>query len=400
MKRTGFYAGSFDPVTRGHLAVICEALCSFDTVIVGIGCNPLKKTLFTLQERKELIRLALDDLKQSYLYRKLNGIRFSSAEKLAIGRLMEDDSCLQIVSYDDLTVDAALRFGATTLIRGERPSGDSESEMRLAMMNRELLAVRHRCLDMEMVPAPKIKLAYVSSSAAKGLCAAGEYVAAMRYVTPSVHQALAAHYLKKRYASVWGGRNPEVWDMLQSAYSNQRSYHTLSHVAYCLNYANIFCNILDSDEAEAVLDVRNSLEQALFWHDYCCGQSDAEELSADEWAKSDNECGMINTECVRELIMATKHDGEWHDCNEACQVIHDVDLAILGDIDNYGTYAMLVCQEYASCSPKEYAKGRIAVLQRFLDGNYLYYTEFFRDMFEENAEMNIRRELAYWQNFL
>lgn len=394
MKRIGFYAGSFDPFTRGHLAVVCEALCSFDTVIVGIGYNSDKQPLFSAEERKELVLRAVDDFKQSYLHRRLNGVHFSAAEERAFNRLEKDEGCVKIIFYGDLTVDAALRCGATALIRGERPVGDNDSEMKLSIMNRELLAVRRRHLDMAMIPVPDIKLSYVSSSAVKSLCAAGEYVAAMKYVTPSVHQALVAHYLKKHYAAHFGNKNAERWEVLQKAYSDQRSYHTLSHVAYCLNYADIFYNM-----TERFCNC-DCLKLAIYWHDFYCGQPDAEEKSADEAVKWDNSLGIIDTEHVRELIMATGHDGGQHGYNETCQVIHDVDLAILGDTDNYGTYAMQVRQEYARYGTEEYARGRIAVLERFLNGDYLYHTEFFREMFAETAEMNMRREAAFWQSLL
>lgn len=392
MEKIGFYAGSFDPFTRGHLAVICKALCRFDVVIVGIGRNPDKQGLFSPEERKKLIRLALDDFKYSYRNRVLNGMSFSLTEEGALYRLEHHEDCLKIIVYSDLTVDAALRFGATALIRGERSVGDRESEMKLSATNRELLAVRHRHLDTDMIPVPKIELANVSSSAVKGLFAAGEYVAAMKYVTPSVHQALSERYLKKRYTSLFD----KEWDKLQQAYSYRRVYHTLSHVAYCLNYVDIFCNTSDPEKIKSVLEMRDCLSKALFWHDFCVEQTNAEELSAAAAVKA--VASPEEHKYVRELIMATRHDGKQHDYNEACRVMHDVDLAILGDTENYGIYAMQVCKEYAPCCPAAiYVRDRIDVLQHFISSKpRLYQTDFFAEMFEESAEKNLRRELNYW----
>lgn len=61
MKRKCIFAGSFDPVTKGHEALIGQCLMLFDEVVVAILINPVKKPLFSLEQRKEMLRLALGE---------------------------------------------------------------------------------------------------------------------------------------------------------------------------------------------------------------------------------------------------------------------------------------------------------------------------------------------------
>ena len=83
MEKTAIYFGSFDPFTKGHLAIVCKALCVFDNVIIAIGNNPDKKCLFPVDERLKLIRSSLEDFHKQYLYRNLNLSCFTASEVLA-----------------------------------------------------------------------------------------------------------------------------------------------------------------------------------------------------------------------------------------------------------------------------------------------------------------------------
>lgn|SRR5690606_10680604 len=110
-KRIAFYAGSFDPLTNGHLDVLKGALTIADEIIVGIGVQASKQPLFSFEERVELI------------------------EAWAKEELGEGASRLRIVSFSGLLVEAARNEGASILIRGLRDGTDLDYEMQMAGMN-------------------------------------------------------------------------------------------------------------------------------------------------------------------------------------------------------------------------------------------------------------------------
>ena len=111
MIRTGFFSGSFDPMTNGHLDVIGHAAWLCDRLVVGVGSNPNKAGLFTVEERLDLIRDAA-------------------------APVLEGSGCaLDVVSFAGLAVEAARAAGATLILRGLRDSTDFNYEMQMAGMN-------------------------------------------------------------------------------------------------------------------------------------------------------------------------------------------------------------------------------------------------------------------------
>jgi pantetheine-phosphate adenylyltransferase, bacterial len=113
--RTALYAGSFDPVTNGHLDVVRNACRLVDRLVIAIGIHPGKTPLFPADERAQMLEEECGPLAK------------------------EQGAELAVVTFSDLVVEAARRNGASLLIRGLRDGTDLDYEMQMAGMN-EVLA--------------------------------------------------------------------------------------------------------------------------------------------------------------------------------------------------------------------------------------------------------------------
>lgn len=107
--RIAVFPGTFDPITRGHEDIVRRAADIFDRVIIAMGRNTKKQSLFPLEERMAWIR-----------------------------EIFKDDPRIEVDTYDELTVEYCRRKGANFIVRGLRSSGDFEYEAHLAQVNRKL----------------------------------------------------------------------------------------------------------------------------------------------------------------------------------------------------------------------------------------------------------------------
>ena len=128
--RTAVYAGSFDPITRGHEDLIKRSLQFVDRIVVAVATNVSKQPLFTLEERVAFIRSAIGD-----------------------------DPRVDVRQFNGLLVDFARTVGASLIIRGLRAVSDFEYEFQMALMNRHLAP---RLETVFMVPS--LDTTYISSS--------------------------------------------------------------------------------------------------------------------------------------------------------------------------------------------------------------------------------------------
>jgi pantetheine-phosphate adenylyltransferase len=103
------YPGTFDPITNGHADIVRRALGLFDRVVVALADNPRKRPLFSVAERKRMIRQTLGS-----------------------------DDRVEVDSFNGLLVDYVRRRGAKFVIRGLRAVADFEYEFQFAHMNRQL----------------------------------------------------------------------------------------------------------------------------------------------------------------------------------------------------------------------------------------------------------------------
>ena len=130
MPRVAIYAGSFDPITRGHEDLIKRSLEFVDRLVVAVATGSGKQPLFSLEERVAFIRSAAGD-----------------------------DPRVEVMQFNGLLVDFAKSVGARLIIRGLRAVSDFEYEFQMALMN------RHLSPDLETVfMVPSLDTTYISSS--------------------------------------------------------------------------------------------------------------------------------------------------------------------------------------------------------------------------------------------
>jgi pantetheine-phosphate adenylyltransferase len=154
--RIAIYAGSFDPITRGHEDLVRRSLEFVDTIVVAVATNSSKQPLFTVEERVALIRAAVGDLPG-----------------------------VQVQSFGGLLVDFARVMGARLLIRGLRAVSDFEYEYQMALMN------RHLSPGLETVfMVPSLDTTYISASLVREVARYGGDVSEL--VHPTVAEALRA----------------------------------------------------------------------------------------------------------------------------------------------------------------------------------------------------------------
>ena len=113
MKTTAVYPGSFDPITKGHTAILKSGLVAFEKIIVAVLNNEGKQPLFSVEERMDMIRESVVDMG-------------------------EDPSRVEVDRFDGLLVNYARRRGARVILRGLRAVADFEYELQMANMNRHL----------------------------------------------------------------------------------------------------------------------------------------------------------------------------------------------------------------------------------------------------------------------
>src|SRR5690554_6570027 len=127
---TAIYPGTFDPITNGHVDLVTRAARIFDRVVVAVAENKNMAPLFSLDERVELARASLQD----------------------VGNV-------EVIGFDTVLVNCAIKCGATVILRALRAVSDYEFEFQLAGMN------RHLCAALEtMFLTPSEEYAFISSS--------------------------------------------------------------------------------------------------------------------------------------------------------------------------------------------------------------------------------------------
>jgi pantetheine-phosphate adenylyltransferase len=158
--KLGLYAGTFDPVTNGHLDILVRSLAIFDKVLVAVAASTPKTTLFSLEERVAMFRAAASGMEN-----------------------------VEVEAFDGLLVGFARERGATAMIRGLRVVSDFEYEFQMALMNRELAR------DLEtLFLMPSAEYTYLNSTLIKAVASTGGDIS--RFVPDLVKRKLREKFGK------------------------------------------------------------------------------------------------------------------------------------------------------------------------------------------------------------
>ena len=152
------YAGSFDPITLGHMDMIERARAIFDRVIVAVSKNPDKRSAFSLEERMQMIQIATQHM-----------------------------TGIEVVACEGLTVEFAVAHGAHVMLRGLRAVSDFEGERSLAQINRAI------CSDVEtLFLIGKPEHSHISSSGVREMASYG--CSLEGFVPEEIENMIHQHY--------------------------------------------------------------------------------------------------------------------------------------------------------------------------------------------------------------
>lgn len=374
--KIGLYAGSFDPITKGHLWVIQEAAKLFDYLIVAVGVNPNKKGRFSIDQRCEMIEDAIPT---------------------AVGE--EDKDRIRVSTFSELyTVNYADTVRATHLVRGIRNQSDFLEECTIQDINAQISKATGATHFPTIYLMPPAELAAVSSSVAKSLVGfeASEKVLE-NYLPTSALTRFCGHARRTREEEILqvGERLgltehlPFLKEILTQFYRQPwRFYHTLAHIEFCVMY-------LESVGGH-LLAARRAMYLAFLFHDaiYCADSKENEEKSAFHaraWLSrmNDPDASLI---CSFILLTAPNAVGP---TDEAGKYFLDIDYAILGqDEVMYQRYAEQVKKEYCFyCSESVFNRGRTKFLYTLLQKKKIFRTEHFQKLLEKQARKNMEQEL-------
>ncbi len=159
MTLTAFYSGSFDPVTLGHLDLIERSAAFLDRLVIGVGVHDAKKPMFTADERIAMLEDVTEPMTGKY------------------------DCAIEIVTFDNLAVDAAKAHGASIFLRGLRDGTDLDYEAQMAGMNQQM-APEIETLFMSSAPETR----HIAANLVRQIALMGGDVT--HFVTPGVAERL------------------------------------------------------------------------------------------------------------------------------------------------------------------------------------------------------------------
>lgn len=339
------YAGTFNPLTVGHLSVIRQAQKMGMQVIVGAGSNPDKKSHGNI----DLIKRDVP----------------ANTEVIAM-----DGS--------QYTANIAKNLGCDALIRGIRGLSDLDSELVLAQENRRIAGI-----STMFIPADP-QYSHVSSSFVKAMVGPKGWEEAIKgYVPPAHYNRMIADHLKLPKLLV--GKYTEA----------HRHYHTAVHINDCIAWLERAKNE-DEYLKEYWPLYYDTIYRAILWHDavYVPGNTDNEDNSVylfKDYGLSDSRS---RDKEVIEFILATKTHSVPEKASNALKLFLDIDMSILGaDLDRYIEYTHQIRKEYSMLSNPDYYDARERFLRDLLERPRIFHSDYFHNLLEEKARRNIDFEI-------
>jgi predicted metal-dependent HD superfamily phosphohydrolase len=202
------------------------------------------------------------------------------------------------------------------------------------------------------------------------------------------------HQPEAQWSALWerikaqGDAYPPYHDLAQRLAEPHRAYHTMRHIRHCLDEMGRVRHLAAHPDA---------MEMALWYHDaiYDTHAADNEDQSAALAARILRAASVPETfvQKVVRLIMATKAHTVAEDLDT--RLLVDIDLAILGQpAPIFDAYEQHIRQEYAWVPHAAFLEGRTRILHSFLHRATIYATDYFRQLYEAPARMNIARSLS------
>lgn len=371
------FAGSFDPMTNGHLWVIKEALKLVDNVRVIVANNPSKKYMFTATKRKEIIEQIVID----------EQLHFVTVD------IVENEYVASYLTNNNIT----------HLVRGIRNSVDFDQEKLIQRVNSEILGNVQTIFLM----APS-DLESVSSSFVKSLIGPENWPFYIKQFLPkAAYNSIFINIMKEKYSIKI--EDDIISNVLKAYQNNTRYYHTLEHVMMLLSMLEN--NIDKKSETFFLLKYAILFHDAVYQHDVKASEiTNSLPFEEDEYPDEilssfiARECSTVSwndKNYIEKIIRDTLYDGSpittFHS-----NYMRFLDLSILGKPwVIYEDYMNNIRKEYRQYSDIEYKEGRINVLKKlinsFKDGT-IYDMNCTSRNYSDKAIENMTKEISILSN--
>lgn len=358
-KTKALFVFSADPPTLGHEWLIAEALRRYDELTVAVAHNPAKKSDFTIEQRCAMVRAIVP-------------------------------AHVPVTTFSGVySVDYAESIGAKYFVRGIRNAVDQEYEHMMAELNHEI----NPSVETVYIESPH-ELRNVSSTAVRMLVGPKGWEAMVApKVSPAVLiQMIAKHHdLLRNLQSIGAhGNETEFWAKIVTPYlGSDRHYHGIKHIGDMIANFKLVRHLCEDPIA---------VEFAIWLHDYfnltMAGRHQNEERSGQVAKEFALELGLPISfaEKAERMILATKHEKPVQDVDT--QILLDLDLVVLGSNERlFQKYEEGIRKEYDWVYDEQFYLRRLNILQMFMQRSHVYFTDYFRSRYEQQARENLNRSI-------